>query len=94
MACGRPTIVSLAGGVMEIVTSGVDALAHTPGDDAGLALRMTELASDPALRARLGRAGRSTAERSFDRSRLAQQLVPIYQSVASCHNLQVSETTN
>jgi glycosyltransferase involved in cell wall biosynthesis len=81
MATGRPVVVSLAGGAAEIVTPGVDALGHAPGDVEGLAERLTELALDPALRARIARAGRATAERCFDRARLARQLIPIYQSV-------------
>jgi glycosyltransferase involved in cell wall biosynthesis len=56
MACERPVIVSVAGGAAEIVTLGVDALGHHPGDAEGLAARMTELAIDPALRRRLGSA--------------------------------------
>jgi hypothetical protein len=57
----------LAGrGAAEIVTLGADALGHVPGDVNGLAARITELAASPELRARLGRAARLTAERSFD----------------------------
>ena len=81
MACERAVIVSVAGGAAEIVTVGVDALGHQPGDTEGLAARITELAIDPGLRSRLGRAARATAERCFDRARLAKELVPIYQSV-------------
>jgi glycogen synthase len=81
MATARAVVMSLAGGAGEIVTPGVDALGHVPGDVNGLAARMTELAASPELRARLGRAVRLTAERSFDRGRLARDLVPIYQAV-------------
>jgi glycosyltransferase involved in cell wall biosynthesis len=83
-------VVSLAGGVREIVTDGVDCLSHMPGDDAALAARLSQLASDPALRARIARAGRTTAERSFDRARLARQLVPIYESVVASPQSPVS----
>jgi glycosyltransferase involved in cell wall biosynthesis len=79
MASERPIVVSLAGGAAEIVTPGIDALGHAPGDAEGLAARLTELALDPALRARIARAGRATAERCFDRARLARQLIPIYE---------------
>ena len=81
MATARAVVMSLAGGVAEIVTPGVDALGHVPGDVHGLAARITELAASPELRARLGRAARLTAARSFDRGRLARDLVPIYQAV-------------
>ena len=83
-------VVSLAGGAAEIVTPGVDALGHAPGDVEGLAARLTELALDPALRTRIARAGRATAERCFDRARLARQLVPIYESVVSPQPLALS----
>ncbi len=87
MASARPVVVSLGGGAAEIATPGVDSLGHTPGDVEELATRMIELASNPALRGSLGRAGRATAERSFDRRRLAQELVPIYQSVMANYRL-------
>lgn len=82
MACGRPVIVSLAGGAAEIVRDGVDALGHPPGDAAALADRLSALITDPALRARLGRAARTTAEARFDRARLARELGPIYSRLA------------
>jgi len=78
MACGRAVIASAAGGAAELITEGEDALAHRPGDDAALAARIMDLARDPELRARLGRAGRKTAQRRFDQSRLAEELVPLY----------------
>jgi glycosyltransferase involved in cell wall biosynthesis len=82
MACGRAVICSAAGGAAELITEGKDALAHPPGDDVALAERIAELVRDPELRARLGRAGRITAERRFERSRLSAQLVPLYQRLA------------
>jgi glycosyltransferase involved in cell wall biosynthesis len=83
MACGRPVIVSNAGGAAEIVTPGVDALVHAPGDAHDLAAQIAALAGNPDLRARIGRAARVTAERSFDRARLATELIPIYQSISA-----------
>lgn len=83
MACERAVVVSLAGGAAEIVTDGVDALGHRPGDADELAGRIIQLATDGALRARVARAGRATAERSFDQGRLATQLVPIYRDLTA-----------
>ena len=83
MATGRPVVVSLTGGAAEIVTAGQDALGHSPGDIHVLTARLTALTNDPALRARIGQAGRKTAEGRFDRARLADQLAPIYQSVVA-----------
>ncbi len=82
MACGRPVVVSLAGGAAEIVRDGVDALGHAPGDAGGLADRLSALIEDPGLRTRLGRAARQTAESRFDRARLARELGPLYARLA------------
>lgn len=79
MACGRAVICSAAGGAAELIADGQDALAHPPGDDAALAARIAQLVRDPELRARLGRAARITAERRFERSRLPEELIPLYQ---------------
>ena len=55
MACGKPVVVSRAGGASELTEPGVNALAFTPGDAAELARRIEELARDANLRERLGR---------------------------------------
>jgi glycosyltransferase involved in cell wall biosynthesis len=81
MACGRAVIVSNAGGAAEIVTPGVDALVHAPGDAGDLSTQIAALAGDAELRGRIGRAARATAERSFDRARLATELIPVYRDV-------------
>lgn len=79
MACSRALVASEAGGAAEIITKEVNALGHNPGDAAGLAECIKRLAMDADLRKRLGEAGRATAERDFDRARLATELIPIYE---------------
>ena len=74
MACGRAVITSGTGGAGELVRDGVDAVTHRPGDAVDLASRIERLAADAALRARLGRAARDTAERRFDAARLARRV--------------------
>ena len=83
MACGKPVIVSGAGGASEIVTPGVDALTHPPGNVDALAECIVKLASDRGLRNRIGAAARSSAERQFSRERVVAEILPIYQGVAS-----------
>jgi len=83
MACGRAVIVSGAGGAAELVSPGVDALTHAPGDAEELAARIATLAGDVSLRERMGAAARATAERAFDHARLARELIPVYESVAA-----------
>jgi glycosyltransferase involved in cell wall biosynthesis len=82
MACAKPVVVSLAGGIAEIVEAGRNALVHAPGDVEGLAAQIGRLIGDPALRSRLGGQARLDAERRFDRARLADALVPLYESLA------------
>ena len=83
MACGKPIVASLAGGATELTEPGVNALGFPPGDAAALARCLEDLVQDHRLRQRLGDAGRSTAERYFNRRRMAGELTPIYQSLAT-----------
>ena len=81
MACGRPVIVSQAGGAAEIARAG--AVFHTPGNADELAERMTQLVNEPGLRTALSTAGRTAAEQLFSRTRLAEALIPMYESLVS-----------
>jgi glycosyltransferase involved in cell wall biosynthesis len=80
MACGRPVVVSRAGGAAEIAEAG--ALFHAPANAGELAECLSQLISDSGLRASLGAAGRLAALHSFGRQRLSDALVPIYESLA------------
>ena len=82
MACERAVIVSAAGGALEVVDEVPNAPSHAPGDAAALAARIAELARDPGRRQSLARAGRESAVRRYDRSRLARELVPLYRDAA------------
>jgi glycosyltransferase involved in cell wall biosynthesis len=79
MACGRPVVVSRAGGAAEIAQAG--AVFHTPGNAAELADCVSRLAGNAELRASLGAAGRRAALRLFGRQRLADALIPIYDAL-------------
>jgi len=83
MACGRAVIASGTGGAAELVEKGVNAVGHSAGDAAVLADCILELAKDSALRAQMGTAGRQTAERRFDRTRLSTELIPLYEFIHS-----------
>jgi glycosyltransferase involved in cell wall biosynthesis len=83
LACGRALVASQAGGAAELFVPGQTALGHPPGDAPRLAEAIAALAADPELRARLGLAGRREMVRSFDRTRLAAELVPIYRGAVA-----------
>jgi glycosyltransferase involved in cell wall biosynthesis len=78
MACGRPVIVSRAGGAAELFTHDRDAVGVPPGDAGALAAAVADLVNDPARRARLGAAARATAVERFRRERLGPQVLDAY----------------
>lgn len=81
MACGRAVVVCNAGGAAELCTNEVDALTSTLGDADEMAQCIIRLATDPALRARLGKAARVTAIARFDRDHLGPDLLAVYRSI-------------
>lgn len=74
MAARLPVVASRLSGIPELVTDEVSGLLVPAGDDAALADALERLAGDPALRARLGTAGRETVLRDFDVDRNAAAL--------------------
>ena len=78
MACGRPVVVSAAGGAVELFTEEIDALGVSPGDAGALAEAVRRLTGDPELRLRLGSAARRTAEARFDATDYAKRLLAFY----------------
>lgn len=61
MMRGYPVVTTAVGAVPEIVADGETGLVVPPRDDAALAVAMRRLATDAALRGRLGRAARAFA---------------------------------
>jgi colanic acid/amylovoran biosynthesis glycosyltransferase len=74
MASGLPVVASRLSGIPELVADGESGILVAPGDEAGLADALERLALDPALRRRLGDAGRATVARDFEINRNAQAL--------------------
>jgi glycosyltransferase involved in cell wall biosynthesis len=80
MAAGVPVVAAAAGGPAEIVTHGVDGLLYPPGDAEALAQTLRMLASDPALRLRLGDAARRRAS-EFAPEAVADRMCALYDEV-------------
>ena len=76
-AAGKPVVSTDVGGVRDIVTDGVSGFVVPPGDVDALADRLRALADDPALRVRLGEAGRSARER-YSVPRLVRDVDALY----------------
>jgi glycosyltransferase involved in cell wall biosynthesis len=66
MAAGLPVVATRVGGVGELVADGETGMLVPPGDPAALSAALALLIADPALRHRLGDAGRERARRRFD----------------------------
>jgi glycosyltransferase involved in cell wall biosynthesis len=70
MGAGLPVVSTDVGGAGEQVVDGVTGRLVPRGDDGALADALVELASDDALRRRLGEAGRARAEERFSLRRM------------------------
>jgi glycosyltransferase involved in cell wall biosynthesis len=91
MACGRPVVVSRSGGVAELVRDNENALSFSPGDAAAMSVCIERLAADADLRRQLGVQGRKRAEQRFDQSRLAEEIIPIYQSTINGRHVRLGQ---
>jgi len=74
MASGRPLVASAVAAIPTAVAHRRTGLLVPPGDPAALAGALTELATAPELRARLGAAARQRVERDFDLERCTWRL--------------------
>ena len=83
MAAGRPVVAARAGGAEEIVLDGVTGLLTPTGDVAALAAALGRLAADPALRARMGAAGRARAAQEYSLARMAERFTRVWEAVAA-----------
>ncbi len=82
-AAGVPQIAGDSGGASEAVLDGVTGLVvGDPGDPGAVAEALRSLLADPARRRRMGRAGRTRVQESFDMDVLASRLAEALAGVA------------
>lgn len=79
MARRRPVVASAVGGIPEVVTNGLDGLLVPPADPSTLAEACVRLACSPALRRRLGEAGRATVEARFSLDAMVRRIEAVYE---------------
>jgi glycogen(starch) synthase len=77
LAAGTPCVVSALGGLLDVVTDGVEGVHVPPGDAAALASAIRRLLADEGLRLRLGAAGPEKAAR-FTLSQVMPRLDEVY----------------
>lgn len=77
-AMSVPVIATDIGGISEGVDDGRSGFLVPPHDVEGLTARLAEACRDPALRARMGDAGRRLVKERFDIEKLNDRLVDLY----------------
>lgn len=82
MAAGRPIVATSVGGIPDAVRDGDNGLLVPPSDPRALGAALERLLGDPALRARLGSAGRERAEREFRTAHVIPRLERVYDRLA------------
>jgi glycosyltransferase involved in cell wall biosynthesis len=81
LAAGRPVVATRVGGVPDVVRDGEDGYLVEAGDVDGLAERLAALAADPALRERMGDAGRTRVIPRYAVARLVDEVDRLYRSL-------------
>ena len=81
MACGKPVVVTDAGGTREAVVNGTHGFVVPARDPMALAGKLRVLMEDEGLRARMGRAARLRAEAFFGIEKNVERTVRIYEEV-------------
>jgi glycosyltransferase involved in cell wall biosynthesis len=82
MACGLPVLATRAPGHVDAVEPEVTGRLVPLDDAPGLAAAAALLLRDPALRVRMGRAGRERVERRFARVRMLAEVADLYREAA------------
>lgn len=81
MGCARPVVAARTGGLVEVVRDGETGFLVPPGDARALAERIRDLLEDPALRERMGRAGREWTNSMFTWDRVIARMLACYERV-------------
>ena len=83
LASGLPAVVSRSGGMVDLVTDGYNGYLFEPGDWCAMADRMVQVADDPALRLRMGRAAREHVEKVGSTENCLRALESVLHSVVT-----------
>jgi glycosyltransferase involved in cell wall biosynthesis len=92
MAAGKPIVATATGGIPEVVVDGDTGILVPARNDAALADAIVRLLKDPALRERMGKAGRARAGQRFSAERMLKETLRVYQRVALRPHVEDLET--
>jgi glycosyltransferase involved in cell wall biosynthesis len=82
-ACARPIVTTNTPGCRDVVRDGVNGLTVQPNDPTALAEALERLITDPALRGRMGAAGRAFALDRYTSERINNATLAVYNSLPS-----------
>ncbi len=85
MAAGLPVVATAVGGTTDLVLDGETGFLVPPGDLVAFSDRLRRLALDPALRRKLGEAGRARAESCFGIPRFLAAHATLYERLWQTH---------
>jgi glycosyltransferase involved in cell wall biosynthesis len=83
MFAGVPVVATRVGGVPDLIQDGVHGFLHDVGDITGMARSLTRVLTDPALRRRMGNAGRERILSEFTVEHLADRVTQVYDAHCS-----------
>ena len=83
LAAARPVVAYDCDGASEVCLENETGFLVSPGDFTALTDRLTRLASDPALRERLGRRGQEFVRERFGVERMVDDLYVVYRKLAA-----------
>jgi sugar transferase (PEP-CTERM/EpsH1 system associated) len=81
MAAELPVVATAVGGTPEVVVDGVTGLLVPPHDPTSLARALTTLLREPALRRKMGQAGRERVQEQFSVERMVCRTEALYTEV-------------
>ncbi|MEZ5377886.1 MAG: glycosyltransferase family 4 protein [Acidimicrobiales bacterium] len=87
MAAGLPVVATPVAGITEMVIDGETGRHVPPHDPDAMGKALAELVNDPAMRARMGAAGRARYEAVYDIDRTVCRLIDVLTAAASPREL-------
>jgi glycosyltransferase involved in cell wall biosynthesis len=83
MACGCPALVSQGAAVHEVLTDGENAILFPPRNPEALAVKIQELATQPAMRAKIAQQGMDLVRTRFTWEQFARQIGQVCQELVA-----------
>ncbi len=85
-ACGRPLVATDVPGCRELVNNGSNGYLFTPDDLDDLVKKLDTLISDPKLRQRMGKNGRTLVEKQFSSNVIVNKTLQVYNQISGVGN--------